>query len=414
MMRALLATFAALALELAAAGPADPASAYRLASYHWPDDRIPVPYCVNPTGMPAGDDGLPLMTADEFTQEVIAAFDKWRAVPLSRIWAVYVGPCPLHPAGDNDDGVNAIGWGALVGPEVGLTRVRSLVANGEAIEADLVLDNFTVRRRFAGRMDQYRRSVLPAILAHEAGHFLGLDHTDERRALMYDTLPDDDLVLEPKADDIAGITALYFGRERAYAPRIAAVACDPAANRATVTFAWNRPPNAEGNTGYYVDLSLDPLFGSFLNAGLGPGEERLTWTGLLGGLPHSWRIFNLNPVANGYTPAPGFVTPRCWAGLPVPAGPAGLQVGFLCRPDHTVTAVFRWNRSLGATGYYVDLTLDPAFRAFLAAPVADPGAGLYVWPGLVPNALHYWRVWAYNPWGGAHGYGLPFVTPSCG
>ncbi len=413
MRRALFAFVAAIALAVATPGPSAPdAGAYRLASYFWPDQRIPVPYCVNPMGIPRGDDGLPIMTPQEFVNEVIAAFDKWRAIGLSRIWAVYVGLCPDFPAGDNDDGVNAVGWGALAGPQVGLTRVRSLVSSREAIEADLILDNYTVRRIFAGRMDEYRRKVLPAILAHEAGHFLGLDHSPDPRALMYDTLPDGELIREPQADDIAGISALYYGRERAYAPRIADVVCDPTANRATVTFAWNRPPDREGNVGYWIDLTLDPFFRAFLNWGVGPQTDRLTWPGLIGGLPHYWRIYNVNPVANGYTPAPGFVTPRCYVGLPVPAGPSGLEASFLCRPDGSVTAVFRWNESLGATGYYVDLTLDPAFRAFLATPVG-PGPGVLKWPGLIPGALHYWRVWAYNPWGGQHAYGLPFVTPVC-
>lgn len=413
MTRALAAFVALLsALTLAPGLSQRDVGAYRLATYFWPDHRIPVPYCVNPTGIPAGDDGVPIMTGQEFIQEVIAAFDKWRSVGLSRIWAVYVGPCPDSLAGDNDDGVNTVGWGALAGPQVGLTRVRSFVATREAIEADLILDNYSVRRVFAGEMDQYRRKVLPAILAHEAGHFLGLDHSPDPRALMYDTLPDGELIQEPQADDVAGISALYYGRERAFAPRIEDVVCDPNANRATVTFAWNRPPDREGNIGYWIDLTLDPLFRGFLNWGVGPQTDRLTWPGLIGGLPHYWRIYNVNPIANGYTPAPGFVTPRCYLGLPVPAAPSGLEASFLCRPDGSVTAIFRWNQSLGATGYYVDLTLDPAFRAFLAAPVG-PGPGVYKWQGLLPGLPHYWRVWAYNPWGGQHAYGLPFVTPVC-
>jgi matrixin len=73
------------------------------------------------------------------------------------------------------------------------------------IEADITIDS-----RFAEYFDRvdYVSVVLPHILVHEAGHFLGLDHSNASCSVMIAS----GLNPTPTAlcsDDLAAITALY-------------------------------------------------------------------------------------------------------------------------------------------------------------------------------------------------------------
>jgi hypothetical protein len=75
-----------------------------------------------------------------------------------------------------------------------------------------------------------------------------------------------------------------------------------------------------------------------------------------------------------------------------------------------VVAAFNWGQSLGADGYFLDLSLDPAFGGFLNSRVE--GTGLF-WAGLLPGQVHYYRVFAFNGNGGSHSYIESFRAPPC-
>lgn len=78
---------------------------------------------------------------------------------------------------------------------------------------------------------------------------------------------------------------------------------------------------------------------------------------------------------------------------------------------------FSWDPAAGADGYWLDIATDPgelqsmtgSFRNF------NLGGTSHDWQGLEPGTVYYWRVFAYNAYGGVHGYPAgPVTTPSAG
>lgn len=75
---------------------------------------------------------------------------------------------------------------------------------------------------------------------------------------------------------------------------------------------------------------------------------------------------------------------------------------------------FSWNASNGATGYWLDIAqtqsdLDNMTGTFRNYHVGS--ATNYTWTGLAPVTNYYWRVYAYNSYGGVHAYPTPrYVT----
>jgi hypothetical protein len=154
----------------------------------WPDDALPVRYCVNPAEMPVRSDGSKLMSDEAFATMVRSAFQTWQDVPESRIAFAYQGICRSDPW-NNRDSVNTVGWGWLFGRAIGLadpsgTNGRFLRQNstGQLFEVDLVID-IRFAQSFADPTDYLQRH-LPHIILHEAGHFLGLGHANEPCSVM--------------------------------------------------------------------------------------------------------------------------------------------------------------------------------------------------------------------------------------
>ncbi len=379
------------------------ANAYVLFGPRWPDGRMPVPVCANAAGIPRDDNGGPLLTDAAFGDLVRQAFAAWQALPSSYVTIAYDGLCGSDPL-NHADGVNTVGWASLPpGDEAGYTSVQS--QGGDIVEADIVMSDGPVLQRYAGQMNYYRANVLPVALEHEAGHFLGLDHSPVGCALMNDSVFNTRLC----QDDIDGLAALYPGPQRATSLAPVAFACGPD-DRPDVTFGWEGSPEVDG---YWLDLTLDPFFSSFLNWNLPPGTPAAIWNGLLPDVTHYWRLFNYNSFGAGYSYAQPLVTPRCYLGMPLPGEATGLNVTATCAADHTVSVNFTWNRVGAADGYWLDLTLDPFFGSFLNGWAGGPGNTSLTWNGLIPGTVHYWRVWSYNLFAGAHGYGVPFRTPDC-
>lgn len=154
----------------------------------WPDESLPVRYCVNAGEIPVRSNGAKLMSDEAFAGLVRAAFSTWESIPESRIAFSYQGFCASDPM-NNRDGVNTVGWGWLFGNAIGLadpsgTHGRFLRQNstGQLFEVDLVID-IRFAQSFADPTDYLQRQ-LPHIILHEAGHFLGLGHATAACSVM--------------------------------------------------------------------------------------------------------------------------------------------------------------------------------------------------------------------------------------
>ncbi len=165
--------------------------------------------------------------------------------------------------------------------------------------------------------------------------------------------------------------------------------------RVTVTFAW--PRAASDVSAIWVDLSLSgDEFSPGTFAGAGPlrgDATTLSWDGILGGgrlhyyrvnafTGSGWRLLAMGSFASG----------ECGSGIP-----ALQPVQQECIPGdpyNRVRVTFAWTPNLHAGFQYLDLTLSNngfAPGTFIGGPLAG-GAASDRWDGLLPNALHYWRI----------------------
>jgi len=165
-----------------------------------------------------------------------------------------------------------------------------------------------------------------------------------------------------------------------------------------VYFAWSGSPGADG---YWVDVTTDPSWSWWWNAPTTATE--FTWGGLAPGTTYYWRVYAYNGWGGNHGYGDAFTMPGGWA----PAAPTGLGHSVLGESD----VYFAWTGSPGAEGYWVDVTTDPSWSWWWNAPTTSTE---FTWGGLAPGTTYHWRVYAYNGWGGNHGYGGAFTTPSGG
>ena len=148
-------------------------------------------------------------------------FDDWEAVPSAFITFKYEGTTRISPSPRRDD-PNVIFYdetGNLIAPEasgiIALARLNWL-PNGLIADVDIIFNG----RDFTFSIDDdntpENQVDLQAVMTHEIGHLLGLDHsplvgTPETRPTMYPyntrQAPHKQRSLEP--DDEAGVTAIY-------------------------------------------------------------------------------------------------------------------------------------------------------------------------------------------------------------
>jgi len=175
----------------------------------WPTTRIPVRYCINTANPQRFDNGQELISDAEFITLVRAAFQKWEDVSGAYIAFRYDGTCSSDPT-DLFDGVTVVGWGT---PDPGATGQATIRAQGSGIlEGGIVLcssrcnphydDNAAIYKQI------FRERLFPDLVLHEAGHLLGLGHSDDPCSVMAVSSPcRGSAVLQ--ADDIQGVQALY-------------------------------------------------------------------------------------------------------------------------------------------------------------------------------------------------------------
>ena len=182
------------------------ADAYELYSWKWSDDDLPIPYYISLDNLPAR------VSQADYIAAVHAAFDTWASVSGSYVtfWHEDTGQAYVPKVPDEH---NTIGFAELAsGYIVGLASMWTRNFDTRIIEMDVEL-NTRHRWDTDGSCDALD---VQAILTHEIGHGLGLDHSDDSTATMYYLAAYGSLSWRTLApDDVAGVTAIYPAPEPA-------------------------------------------------------------------------------------------------------------------------------------------------------------------------------------------------------
>ncbi len=157
----------------------------------------------------------------------VLAFDAWNAVSDCRLPHIEVvgttkSPSITTPRSLDDEPDNVVvfiktaaKWSALPGASpstIALTFIAHVPATGEIIDADIAFNDAGYTFTVDDDAGELGVDLLSAI-THEAGHFLGMGHSEDPDATMYADYGlrgDDKLAARTLAqDDIDGICALY-------------------------------------------------------------------------------------------------------------------------------------------------------------------------------------------------------------
>lgn len=158
------------------------------------------------------------LTPDEFDALVEDAFKVWRWVecpgggnPRFEVSSVGVVDSNGNFFCEDEPMANISVWSLVTRwprepSALGYTSSTHNKRNGEIFDADVELNLNKIKAEYPGNY----ATVLGRIAVHEAGHYLGLGHTNDMRAVMYDSYNSYDLLTkELNQDDIEGICKLY-------------------------------------------------------------------------------------------------------------------------------------------------------------------------------------------------------------
>ncbi len=162
----------------------------------------------------------------------------------------------------------------------------------------------------------------------------------------------------------------------------------PFPTSANVTFFWIGPSNVSS---IYLDVStLDNNFadGTYITFVFPSGTTSFTLNGAQPGQALFWRVTGLG--LNGQFVSSNF------AGLTPCAPQRLLSTSWVCTGSGRATVTFRWApTSSPGLLQFLDITLFNngfAPNTFLGAGALPPDQQALIWPGILANSVHYWRV----------------------
>jgi hypothetical protein len=162
----------------------------------------------------------------------------------------------------------------------------------------------------------------------------------------------------------------------------------PFPSSANVTFSWTGPQNVSE---VHLDLTqFDNNFqtGTFATAVLSPGTTSFTWLGLTPGQAYQFRVVGVGLDGNNVSSDIVRFTPCGTQRL--------LILAYVCTGGGRATVTFRWApTSSPALLQYLDLTLfnnNFAPGTFLGAGAMPPSQQDLIWPGILANVQHFFRV----------------------
>jgi uncharacterized protein (TIGR03382 family) len=186
--------------------------------------QLPVAYrtasSIDNTGGTSINGGIAYSTVVGRTQ---AAFTNWgktkvTTCPGPTTWDVTYSGTFASPAGQgivsSTDNFNSVGW--LTGGNfawgastLGITFTQYFPATGELDEADMAMNNNVSWSDLCG--GAFNSFDYESVILHEAGHFLGLDHSTGAISVMYPTVSNGQCKRALQAPDITDVCTVYPG-----------------------------------------------------------------------------------------------------------------------------------------------------------------------------------------------------------
>jgi Fibronectin type III domain len=167
----------------------------------------------------------------------------------------------------------------------------------------------------------------------------------------------------------------------------------------TASITWSA---VTGATGYNLDLSVSNTFSTFvLQANLGT-VTNYNFSGLTLGTQYYVRLRAENGAGES-------VNSNVVNFFTIPATPTGLVASSITPTSFTLS----WNSVIGATGFRVDLSTDPAFGSYTVQDAVSSGLTSHNFSSLPSDNVYYTRVRSSNSSGASpSSLSIPVIIPA--